>query len=398
MSERAFLLWPQAGDPLRVVAGLPLLLRQLFSLQDAGVSEVFLLGAPAGVIPRDPKLWLVVHEGAPTEVRGPALVSVAGLLWHASLPSKLVESPVASDEYRGFAEEGAWLCLAGEEYLPGMISASDPSMVLPPPPKPLFLCKGEAPYATKRLLHSLRKPLDGVIARALNRSISLWVTERLIKTSLTPNQMTLIAAFFGLLSILFAPRGDYLGFFLAGLCIQLQSILDGCDGEIARLKYLRSRSGEWLDGICDDLINFGMMLSVGVGLYRSGVWVAPVLWVSSVALLLYNFTLYYALLNGPTKSGNPFLFRWWFQERPSASYLPPREGLLWALIRGVSDALQAASRRDFYLFFYFATALIGHIELGFYWHAFCSAVSGVTSVLQWTIAGPPKAVAKVSGA
>ena len=396
MIESALLLWQPSREPLRVVAGLPAILRQLFSLQDQGISQVFLLNAPEGAVPADHRLWLELHYETPATIEAPCLVAPAGIIWHSGLPSALLEATIADkDEVFGFAQDDAWVCVAGAEGARELLSHQNPSLFGKAPPAPLFLCNANDPGALDSLLSSLRKPLDGLIARALNRYVSLWVTKRLINTRLTPNQMTLIAAVFGVLAVWFGGAADFIW---AGVCIQMQSILDGCDGEIARLKYLRSRSGEWLDSICDDVLNLGVFVGVGVGLQSAGAgWVAWPLWIATGALVLYDFTLYYALLHGPTRSGNPFLFQWWFQERPSASYVAPK-GALGGVVGAVSDFLQQASRRDFILFFYFATALVGHIEAAFVWHAFCSSVAGVTSMLQWVIAGPPRAAARVSGA
>ena len=44
--------------------------------------------------------------------------------------------------------------------------------------------------------------------------------------------------------------------------------LDGCDGEIARAKYLESRRGRQLDTWCDTVGNLFMILGLGWGLSR----------------------------------------------------------------------------------------------------------------------------------
>ena len=44
----------------------------------------------------------------------------------------------------------------------------------------------------------------------------------------------------------------------------MQSVLDGCDGEIARLKFQSSRMGEWLDNVLDDTVNVLYGLALGV--------------------------------------------------------------------------------------------------------------------------------------
>jgi len=47
------------------------------------------------------------------------------------------------------------------------------------------------------------------------------------------------------------------------------SILDGCDGEIARAKNLESKLGERLDYVCDFAASLVYVLTLGLGLHRS---------------------------------------------------------------------------------------------------------------------------------
>src|SRR5207248_9872046 len=51
---------------------------------------------------------------------------------------------------------------------------------------------------------------------------------------------------------------------------QAISILDGCDGEIARAKNLESKFGDRLDNFCDFLASLIYVLALGWGLQRSG--------------------------------------------------------------------------------------------------------------------------------
>ena len=44
-------------------------------------------------------------------------------------------------------------------------------------------------------------------------------------------------------------------------------MLDGCDGEMSRLTFRGSRTGEWLDTVGDDLTNYGFFAGAAWGLY-----------------------------------------------------------------------------------------------------------------------------------
>ncbi len=128
------------------------------------------------------------------------------------------------------------------------------------------LAAGKA--AENILLDSLRKPTDGFMSRHLERHLSLGISKHLAKTSITPNQVTIgVILIGGLAAWFFAQAGDVtkiLGAFL----FWCSSFLDGCDGELARMKYLESRLGGWLDLWSDNLVHMMVFSAMGVGLWR----------------------------------------------------------------------------------------------------------------------------------
>ena len=107
------------------------------------------------------------------------------------------------------------------------------------------------------------KTSDGPVSRYLNRPVSRWLTRYLVGTSLTPNQVSLASGVLsGIAAALFLVDG-YPALATGGLIAQFASILDGCDGEIARLKRLQSDFGAWFDAIldryADAFLLFGLM-------------------------------------------------------------------------------------------------------------------------------------------
>ncbi|HEY5992412.1 MAG TPA: CDP-alcohol phosphatidyltransferase family protein, partial [Candidatus Udaeobacter sp.] len=72
-----------------------------------------------------------------------------------------------------------------------------------------------------------------------------------------------------LTACVFLVRGDYLSIVIGAAIFQAFSILDGCDGEIARAKNLESKFGERLDNFCDFLASLLYVLALGLGLHRS---------------------------------------------------------------------------------------------------------------------------------
>ena len=115
----------------------------------------------------------------------------------------------------------------------------------------------------KRLLYqNLAKPEDGFISRAINRRISTAIfTPLLLKLSrrITANVVSVLAFVVSFLASL----AFFLGLpVVGGIVIQLASILDGSDGEVARLKKMQSPFGNFFDGVLDrysdGFILFGM--------------------------------------------------------------------------------------------------------------------------------------------
>jgi phosphatidylglycerophosphate synthase len=112
----------------------------------------------------------------------------------------------------------------------------------------------------------MSKPQDGFVSRFFNRPISSRITSLLVRFPIHPSVFTLFIFVFPLVAAVFLERGDYLSVVLGAAMFQLFSILDGCDGEIARAKNLESRFGERLDNFCDFLGSLIYVLALGWGL------------------------------------------------------------------------------------------------------------------------------------
>ena len=120
----------------------------------------------------------------------------------------------------------------------------------------------------KHLLRHSGKSQDGMVSKFLNRPISRAITRLLLKLPITPNTWTILIFALALVAFVFLVRGDYTGFVAGSALFQLINILDGCDGEIARAKYLDSERGRRLDAFCDFVANLIFVLCLGVGLFR----------------------------------------------------------------------------------------------------------------------------------
>ncbi len=106
--------------------------------------------------------------------------------------------------------------------------------------------------AEHRLLQALGgKPSDGPVARHLNRPLSRWMTGYLVHTPATPNLISFVSWLLSCFAAVLFAVGGYPALALGGLIAQFASIIDGCDGEVARLKLSESKSGGWFDAVLD---------------------------------------------------------------------------------------------------------------------------------------------------
>ncbi len=119
--------------------------------------------------------------------------------------------------------------------------------------------------AEEMLCRTLIKPTDGVVSRYLNRPLSIRISKRLVETGLTPNVISLLSFLVCLASALLLSAGSHLGALFGGVLVQLSSILDGCDGEVARLKFRRSEYGAWFDAVLDRYGDAAVVLGLTYG-------------------------------------------------------------------------------------------------------------------------------------
>ena len=122
--------------------------------------------------------------------------------------------------------------------------------------------------AEQKLDRWLVKPTDGIFART-NRRISIPISRQLIKFPVTPNMVSLFTLGVSYMSGVFFAFGGYQNMLAGAILSLFASILDGCDGEVARLKLQESDFGCWLETICDYLYYLFIFAGMTIGLVRS---------------------------------------------------------------------------------------------------------------------------------
>ena len=122
--------------------------------------------------------------------------------------------------------------------------------------------------------------------------MSLPISIALIRTPLTANQLSVILVALGLYAAWLFSVGHYWTGVLGGFLSLAASVLDGCDGEIARLKYQESALGCWIETVGDYSYYIAIFAGLTVGAVRQTESEA-FYWVGAVALfgLLLTFVL-----------------------------------------------------------------------------------------------------------
>ena len=130
---------------------------------------------------------------------------------------------------------------------------------------------------------------DGYISKHINRKMSEPMARLLAKTKVTPNQMTWAAFGIALLSFISFVLGYNM---IAGLLVQLSSIVDGTDGSLARLKGMTSEFGGFLDSVLDRYAD--ILIVLGLTLWSlshetyPGIWLAGLLAITGIICVSYT--------------------------------------------------------------------------------------------------------------
>jgi phosphatidylglycerophosphate synthase len=220
-----------------------------------------------------------------------------------------------------------------------------------------FRSELDRPHVEKWLLRGLIKDSEGFMSRHLERKISLAVTRKLVDTRITPNAMTLISVGIGLAgAFLFAlPQRSYP--VLGALLFWLHSVLDGCDGELARLKFAESRWGGLLDFWGDNVVHSAVFSAIAVRIYaeRPGTTSFGLATLAVGGTLLSASLVYWTTMRRKS-SGGPLFASVVGASSPNSKIPSPAEKIA-----------EQLARRDF-IYLVVALALLGKVNW-FLWTA-----------------------------
>jgi CDP-L-myo-inositol myo-inositolphosphotransferase len=300
--------------------GMQVGLRALLSAADVGATRVEMEDWSTGVeLARDARVRV---SCAPlSHAAGESLVIDAGVLLAPALLAELAPGEAIADA-DGVRVAARVLLSAGESPR-AALAAATPRAFQADRYRYAVRCHDDTAVraAERALLASLTKPSDGPVSRYLNRPISTAISRRLVPLGVSADQMTLVSGLTATAAAFHAAGESFAGHVIGAVLYQLHSILDGCDGEIARLTRRSTARGALLDSLVDDASNllFFGALSVGVAASTHEDWPLAA---GAIAVLGYlgAIAVQYAAVLRLTGSGDKVLF--WSAQAGAARKTP----------------------------------------------------------------------------
>jgi phosphatidylglycerophosphate synthase len=206
----------------------------------------------------------------------------------------------------------------------------------------------------------------GFVARHINKKISFRITRYFLsRLPITPNQVTVGAAVIGLLGCPLIATGRYPAMVAGFLLAQIQSVLDGCDGELARVRFQQTAIGEWLDTVVDDLFNMALIASLGVGLWRAKLGWPAVAGASAACgmYLVYSIVSYRELIR-QRLGGEAIKIRWKLTRGKDMKSLIGARGNQGSAGMRV---LLSLGRRDVFIFAWLVLAVLNLLPVALIW-------------------------------
>jgi phosphatidylglycerophosphate synthase len=353
-------------DPATRLAGLSLLARLVLTVQHAGASRVAVLG-DARLEPlmtelrADPRVSIELERVAPGSLaerleglEEPVVLAPWDRVVDGRVYAGLLAAELGSEAALFAAHEGE---LLGPVLADARAIAADLDAILGQAEPPVLEVDGWAEparspegraRAERRLFEACRKSQDGLVSRHFNRHVSLAISRLLVNTPITPNQMTVATFAVALVACALAYQGGYAYTAAAGVLMQLNSILDGCDGELARVRWQGSKLGQWLDTLGDDLSNVLFWAALGFGARSLPTWgpeLSLVAW--GTAALNGLAAVQYYLLLARTGSGDLYALAPHQAKNPDS------------FVGKVVEAVATTLKQDFFLFLTMCLALAG---------------------------------------
>lgn len=150
------------------------------------------------------------------------------------------------------------------------------------------------PWSDPEVRKLLIKSEDPIYGHYVAQKLSYYLVRATQRLPLSPNHFTILAIFTGLLAAVFFAQGTYQGLLIGVALLNLSLILDCGDGQLARLKGLKSQFGAWFDYHADRVKDGFVLLGWAYGAYIAEGSTIP--WIFMVAFL----GIFFQFLRGMT--------------------------------------------------------------------------------------------------
>ncbi len=306
----------------RLVGGVRLVERSAFTLARAGAERLLLLGRAPATPLRLPEVAIAWNQPAASWLSAAAptiVVTRATTVVDADTVARLV----ATDPASPVAAPGPtvlWRC--AREDLVRRYDRLTPSGVLEPPTDvapwvppagAVLLEAGDAPgraAAEHALFSRLGRSGDGWFTRLVDRRISRALTRLLLPTGIAPNQVTIASIGIGIIAGACFARGTPTSAMVGAVLFLASTIVDGCDGEIARLTFRESAFGARLDILGDNLVHLFLFGGIAIGLYQRSLdpTIAALGLILIVGVLFAMATVYLCVIRRSPNTAQRVLF------------------------------------------------------------------------------------------
>ncbi len=263
---------------------------------------------------------------------------------------------------------------------------------------------------TRSLKKNLGRDADGIVAYFINRPCSLQISKRVANSAITPNMVTAIGLVIGLVAAGMVAFGGYLGnpdepswlsspMMILGVVLwQISSMVDGIDGELARMRMSPSHSGEWFDTVADDVTNITFLLGLGYALgqlnplpdtfsfFDSQGFHFPYFYISILVCILMVVAVgwfYREFIKMGIASHNHF--EWGFESENKTNKQEEKRNVIRKAADMVAGGFAWIAKRDFYTFLIMLLVILGFNKIAFFVMLIGASFVGIGGIIALSI-------------
>jgi phosphatidylglycerophosphate synthase len=166
--------------------------------------------------------------------------------------------------------------------------------------------------ATQMLLRLNIKKEDNPVTKHCYRPLSRPLTRLLVWTPFTPNQISIAVGVLGLFGCWLTAQPGQANLIWGAAIIFFAGVLDGCDGEIARLKLVYSSAGAWIDTVVDEITTTAYFVAIAYHVFAMHPdawytpWVVHSIWIGTLAYIASIYAIYYYCIVVAKVGGSQF--------------------------------------------------------------------------------------------